>query len=55
LYDAPVQYLDGVIEPTLYNANKVRLQKNQAVTEWVEKFIALLKKMKGKKGLFENG
>jgi adenylyl cyclase-associated protein len=46
LTDAPVQYLDGVIEPTVYNANKVRLQKKQAETEWVEKFIALLKKMK---------
>jgi len=46
LTDAPVQYLDGVIEPTIYNANKVRLQKKQAETEWVEKFIALLKKMK---------
>jgi len=46
LTDAPVQYLDGVIEPTIYNANKVRIQKKQAETEWVDKFVALLKKMK---------
>jgi len=35
LTDAPVQYLGDVIDPTIYNANKVRLQKYISI--WLER------------------
>jgi hypothetical protein len=43
LTDAPPSYIDGVIEPTVFHANRVKSLKVQAETEWIDKFTAILK------------